>query len=126
MLRLMDMPTRLACVVLLALAAGCSDAGRKGRLGPERLVTPTDLTLERSNDGTFSTLTAFAECRDGLRLTRVETPTEVRVSVYLRKYESDGEDAPVCAATSSVTLSSPLAERRVIDEKSGQPVQVKR
>lgn len=125
MLRLMDMPTRLACVLLLVLAAGCSDAAQKGRLGPERLVTPSGLTLERNNDGTFRTLTAFAACQDDLRLTHVETPTEVRVSVYLREYESDGEDEPACAASSSVTLTSPLGDRRVIDAKSGEPVQVK-
>jgi hypothetical protein len=118
------LPRLALTLAVVAVAAGCTGDGR-GQLGPERLVTPTELSLERNNDGTFRTLTAFAGCQDDLRLTHVETPTEVRVSVYLRKYESNGEAEPACAASSSVTLGSPLGDRRVIDAKSGRPVQVK-
>lgn len=124
MLRLMTMWPCRAAVFLALSATGCTGSGQ-GSLAPERLVTPEYVGLERGSDGSRSNLTVYAACNDRLRVSHVETPTEVRLSVFLREYDAPGEDVDACAVSQTVTLRAPLGDRPVIDEKSGEPVEVR-
>jgi len=115
----------LPLTVAVVLVSACSGSSGGGSLGPEKSVTPEYVMLERVSDGSLSQLTVFAGCNDVPRLAHSETSAEVRVTMRLREYDSNGDAESVCASAVSVRLRTPLGGRRVIDAVSGEPVEVR-
>ena len=106
-------------VAALALA-GCSSAG----LGPERLTTPASVQAVPFGDRSPTQLAITAGCLDESRASVEESPSQVRLSYYLRTYDAKGDPVPACATRLVVPLRAPLAGRPLVDARSGERIEV--